>query len=365
MSGKVSVAIVGLGFGAAFVPIYRDHPRVGKVGVCETDSRLLQAVADEHGIERRHATLDEVLAEDYDAVHLLTPVPLHVEQTLQVLAAKKHCACAVPMATDLDDLRRIVRATQESGKNYMMMETGVYTREFLFAKDLYDKGELGPVTFLRGMYFQDLEGNYPLYWKAQPPMHYATHVIGPILALMETRATQVQCLGAGVLRPNIQQPGGNTFPLQTALLKLEGTPAVAEVTRAWFQAARMYTESFSVYGEQKGFEWQQIENEDPVVFTMPPLDPAVRWRDPAPHRVKPPLRPELLPSELHPSLDGGHGGSHPHLVHEFVSSMVEGRKASIDEVTSANWCAPGICANTSSLLDGERVEVPRFSPSSA
>jgi predicted dehydrogenase len=357
---NIKIAVVGLGFGSAFVPIYQAHPDVAEVGICDADPVRLNAVGDEFGITRRHSSLEEVLAHDYDAIHLLTPVPLHVEQTLAILHAGMHCACAVPMATDLDDLRLIIAETRRSGRNYMMMETGAYTREYLYAKSLYDAGELGPVTFLRGTYYQDLEGDYPLYWKAQPPMHYATHVVGPILALMETRATKVHCLGAGVLRETIQQPGGNTFPLQTAIFRMEGTPAVAEVTRAWFQTARGYTESFSVYGEHRGFEWQQLEWEDPVVFTLPPNDPAVRWRDPQSERVAVPFRPDLLPGPLKRFADGGHGGSHPHLVHEFIRSIVEGRPAAINEIVSADWCAPGICANLSSLRDGASVEIPAF-----
>lgn len=358
----LKIAVVGLGFGKAFVPIYKAHPDVAEVGICDRDSELVRSAATEFGIDRTHHDLEEVLNQDYDAVHLLTPVPFHVEQTLAVLKAEKHCACAVPMATSIEDLRLIIAATQASRKNYMMMETGVYTREFLFAKQMRDRGEFGPITFLRGAYFQDLEGSYPTYWKAQPPMHYATHVIGPILELMETRAKSVVSIGAGALRPNIQQPGGNTFPLQVALMQFEGSAAAAEITRAWFQTARMYTESFSVYGEEKGFEWQQIEDEDPVVFTMPPIDPSDRWRNPVAQRVRTPCRPDLVPPEIASFADGHHGGSHPHLVHEFVSSIVEGRKSSINEIKAADWCAPGICANDSSLQGGIKIEVPEFVP---
>ena len=57
---------------------------------------------------------------------------------------------------------------------------------------------------------------------------------------------------------------------------------------------------------------------------------------------------------------GGHGGSHPHLVHEFVSSIVECRKPSIDEIKSADWTAAGICAHESAMKDGERVDIPTF-----
>ena len=57
---------------------------------------------------------------------------------------------------------------------------------------------------------------------------------------------------------------------------------------------------------------------------------------------------------------GGHGGSHPHLVHEFVRSIVEGRKPRIDEVTAANWTAAGICAHASAMQGGARVIIPDF-----
>src|SRR5260370_24491859 len=101
------------------------------------------------------------------------------------------------MAIGLEDLRRIIAAQRQSAKNYMMMETCVYTREFLFVQDLHARGELGALTFLRGMYFQDLEGDYPVYWRAQPPMHYATPPVAPLLPLAGTHAATVCCFGSG------------------------------------------------------------------------------------------------------------------------------------------------------------------------
>jgi predicted dehydrogenase len=360
-AAKPSVAVVGLGFGSAFVPIYQAHPNVSGVAICETNAELLQSVGDRFGVERRYADLESLLADpEIDAVHLLTPVPLHFEQTLAVLDAGKHCACAVPMATSLEDLTRIVDKVRSTGLRYMMMETAVYTREYLYAQDLVESGKLGEITFLRGVYHQDLEADYPRYWWAQPPMHYATHAIAPVLALAKTRAVRVCCLGSGTLHPHIQQPNGTRYPLQTGIFRLEGTTAAAEVTKSWFQTARQYVEAFSIFGDRLGFEWQQLEDEDPVVYEMLPPNMNVRWRDVTGKRVEVPFRPDLLPAALAPFAEGGHGGSHPHLVHEFISSIVEGRPSAIDERTSANWCAPGICANESSLLEGEPVEIPGY-----
>ncbi|HEY3290216.1 MAG TPA: gfo/Idh/MocA family oxidoreductase, partial [Anaerolineae bacterium] len=57
---------------------------------------------------------------------------------------------------------------------------------------------------------------------------------------------------------------------------------------------------------------------------------------------------------------GGHHGSHPHLVHEFISSIVERRKPLIDAVTAANWTAAGICAHESAMQGGAEITVPSF-----
>src|SRR4051794_30066940 len=196
------IAVVGLGFGADFVPIYQHHPDVERVAICEVDKERLNRLGDQFGIEDRFTRLEDLLADQsYDAVHLLTPVPYHVEQTLAVLGAGKHCACAVPMATSLEDIRRIIAAQKASGKNYMMMETCAYTRQFLYVQDLHARGELGTLTFLRGTYYQDLEGNYPTYWRAQPPVDYGTPPLAPPPAAAEKTPGEGHCLGSGRAGP--------------------------------------------------------------------------------------------------------------------------------------------------------------------
>ena len=57
---------------------------------------------------------------------------------------------------------------------------------------------------------------------------------------------------------------------------------------------------------------------------------------------------------------GGHGGSHPHLVNEFVSSIVEDRRPFPDVYQSLNWTCAGICAHESAIRGGEQVRLPVF-----
>ena len=57
---------------------------------------------------------------------------------------------------------------------------------------------------------------------------------------------------------------------------------------------------------------------------------------------------------------GGHGGSHPHMVHEFASALVEDRDPWPNAATAANWTCVGICAHQSAEKGGQRVTLPAF-----
>src|SRR6056297_2300675 len=123
------VAIVGLGFGAEFIPIYQRHPHADIVAICQRNTESLNEIGDKFGIEKRFTDYDELLADpDIDAVHINTPIPNHAEHTLAALEAGKHVACTVPMATSVEDCKAIVELTAETGLSYMMMETVVYAR---------------------------------------------------------------------------------------------------------------------------------------------------------------------------------------------------------------------------------------------
>lgn len=365
------VVVIGLEFGAEFVPIYADHPDVTSVGVADLRPGLAARVARRFGAELTYPDLDAALADPaVGAVHIVTGLPSHADQVVAALAAGKHVACTVPMALSLAGLARIVAARRAAGTTYMMMETAVYTREFLWARDLVTAGALGRISYTRGTHFQDMTG-WPSYWRGLPPMHYATHAVAPILALLGTRATAVRALGGG----------GHPFTVESALVEVAQPDVVVEITRSLFQLARSYTESFSVYGDRQAIEWPQLEGEGegPVVFTLgePPAGGSAegRGRPVTATRAEIPDRADLLPEPIrkytrqftlagegHRSFvqGGGHGGSHPHLVHEFVSSVLAGRPPLVDDLTAANWTATGIAAHESALNGGDRVVIPDF-----
>ena len=142
---KVNVAVIGMNFGKEFVKLYQKHPNVGKVAICQRSPEALRKTGEELGIEEsmRFTNFDDVCAsKEIDAIHIITPILDHYKQSLASLEAGKHTACTVPMATTVDELKSLCDAQEKSGKVYMMMETAVYTREYLYVKHLVESGQM-------------------------------------------------------------------------------------------------------------------------------------------------------------------------------------------------------------------------------
>ena len=77
---KLNVALVGLGFGGAFAEIYKEHPLVGELSVFDTDKALEKTFRDKLHIQKEYGSFEEILKDpSIDAVHLVTPIPLHEE----------------------------------------------------------------------------------------------------------------------------------------------------------------------------------------------------------------------------------------------------------------------------------------------
>jgi predicted dehydrogenase len=370
-SNNIRVALAGLGFGAEFIPIYLKYPGVELTAVCQRTKSKLDPIADAFGIEKRYTSFEEMIQDpEIDAVHINTPIPDHGWQSIAALKAGKRVACTVPMATTVEECREIVELCAANNLTYMMMETVVYSREFLFMKELYERGELGKVQFLKASHQQDMDG-WPNYWPGLPPMHYATHCVGPVLGLTRDQAEYVSCFASGTIREELHQNYNSPFAVESTHIKFKNSDLSAYVYRSLFDVARQYRESFEVYGSKKSVEWPLIEHKPLVVHT------AKKPEGEIPEEVICPDFAHLLPEEIQAFTTGGvydqddnqhlsftqgagHGGSHPHLVHAFIDALKRGQQPYPDAVESANITCVGILAHESALKGGEIIKLPSF-----
>ena len=270
------------------------------------------------------------------------------------------------MAISVEDCLAIAKAKKAADKVYMMMETVLYSREYLYVKDLVASGKLGRIQFVRGSHQQDmgLEG-WPEYWLGFPPMYYGTHAISPLVDINNSLVESVICHGSGRIQDDLAARYNSPFAIETATFKLKDTDVRAEATRSLYDTVRQYRESFDCYGDKLAFEWEQIAEEGHVLYEggesarrihVPDTDPLL------PDEIKKYTKREQIDDQDHVSFiqGSGHGGSHPHLANEFVNAILEGRDSYVDIVKAGNITCAGICAHESAMKNGAEIKIPDF-----
>ena len=159
--------------------------------------------------------------------------------------------------------------------------------------------------------------------------------------------------------------------METAHIKFKDSDLTARIIRSLFDTARQYRESIDVYGSKKSFEWSLVEHEPHILHTAKLPEHKIPKKSKVPdyaRRLPAGIRKFTtkgvydLGKKTHLSFTqgAGHGGSHPHLAHEFLRALIEDRDPRPNAVKSANWTCVGLCAHESALAGGKIVKLPAF-----
>jgi UDP-N-acetyl-2-amino-2-deoxyglucuronate dehydrogenase len=176
----LGVALVGCG-AVARLQRARIYPRVAALGrvvaTCDHDlerARTLAAMIEAATGEAPTAcaSLDEALADPrVHAVDICTPHPSHAEVALRVIAAGKHVLVEKPIATTLDDGRRMVAAARQAGVTLAVNEQVRFMEPVLRARAMLASGDLGRVAVVRAHRVGYLSGDYMASgWRRDPSL---------------------------------------------------------------------------------------------------------------------------------------------------------------------------------------------------
>jgi predicted dehydrogenase len=374
----ISVGFVGVGsFARNFIPLFQRHPLVERIALCDIDAERLAGCARDFRVTQTYPTLDDICKSDLDALVIITQHWLHAAQAVQAMEAGKHVYSAVPLVSlhDGDEMLewcdRVVAASATTGRFYMMGETSYYRPEAMFCRRQAAAGAFGKLVHAEGAYLHDIDSPecslrnvWKMRWGRQwsmaksgdVPMHYPTHSIGGFLPAMNAHVTHVSAFGFHDPDDDWHRAdteARNVYGNETALLRLSnGTTALIKEYR---RVGTWTYEGFSLYGTEAAFldsmglcRWSTKDSPPDKTLT------AEEMADPLPPDYLEACKD--LTTDYH--LWSGHGGSHPHLVNEFVSAVTEGRQPAINAWTAVRLMAPGIMAHKSALRDGECLKVP-------
>ena len=145
---KIRIAVIGCGrFAKNFVPLFKAHPEVESVCVCD----LIRERAEDYSAKFDVPVIDsfeEALAsQEINSVAIFTQRFKHGPMVIEALKAGKHVYSAVPCSLSIDEIREIEALVRKTRLTYSMGETGFYRPAAIFCRKMYKQGHFGSFVY--------------------------------------------------------------------------------------------------------------------------------------------------------------------------------------------------------------------------
>ena len=129
---KIRFGVVGTNFITDWVIAgARQDSRFSLDAVCSRRRDTGEAFASRHGIPKVFTSLEEMASSpDIDAVYIATPNSCHAEQSILCMSLGKHVLCEKPLASNAEEARRMIRASERYGVALMEAMKPVLTPNF-------------------------------------------------------------------------------------------------------------------------------------------------------------------------------------------------------------------------------------------
>ena len=397
MNGKsIKVGICGAGaFASSFIPLFKAHPGVTQIILCDLDTVKLDEKADRFDVSETCLSLDELCQTDVDAIAIFTQHHLHGPQAVQALKSDKHVYSAVPPAISLQEITELARTVEQTGKIYMLGETSYYYPCVVYCRKRFESGDFGHIVYAEAEYYHDYShGLYEVAkwrhgtdWKkyyGTPPMFYPTHSVSMVVSVTGAHVTNVCGMGfvdqhEDTLYTREDNVWKNPFSNETMLCRMSDGSTVRfnEFRRIGHPGSvgmRLYGTEAS-YEEQVGSQMWVTKDRSTCVDLSKELAcegrPSIQLDDPM-AKVTGTDGTHIGVSRVHPvhrlpkefvGLPNGHHGSHQFLVHDFVTACIHHQLPPNNVWQAARYIIPGLLAHESALQGGQLMEVPDFGDS--
>jgi predicted dehydrogenase len=206
----VRVAVIGVGArGPDHLQFAASLPGTEIVAICDLYEDLVMkwaGVIKEMGNGQRHQNIRTYYGEENkwklmleevqpDMVFIATNWANHAPMAIEAMNKGAHAFVEVPLAISLDELWRIVDASERTRKHCMMMENVNYSRDELLFLNMCRQGLLGELLHGEAAYIHDLRtqmnevergtGSWRTYHYARRNGNlYPTHGLGPVAQYM-------------------------------------------------------------------------------------------------------------------------------------------------------------------------------------
>jgi predicted dehydrogenase/nucleoside-diphosphate-sugar epimerase len=163
------VGLVGAGYISEFhARAIRRVPNARIIGIADVVNSRASALAARFNVAKVFPTMEALIAEGVDVVHILTPPNTHAQLAVAALNNRCHVLVEKPLAMNAEEVDRISAAAATAQKSVCINHSMLYDRFVSKALNLVRSGAIGvPLSF---DYFRSSE--YPPYRGGPLPIHY-------------------------------------------------------------------------------------------------------------------------------------------------------------------------------------------------
>jgi predicted dehydrogenase len=155
----MKIVIVGLGYwGPNLVRNFLNTEGVTEVSCYDSDPERVSKISKRFANIRVHASYDDILKSDIDAVVIATPVSTHYPLAKAALLHDKHVLVEKPLASKSSDCEDLIAIAQKRNLVLMVDHTFIYTGAVRKIKEIVNGGLIGDVY-----YFDSIRINLGLF----------------------------------------------------------------------------------------------------------------------------------------------------------------------------------------------------------
>lgn len=395
MKEKLRIAIIGCGqFCRHFVPLFKSHPMVEHVAVCDKFRDRAEEFCKTYGVERIFDTFeDAIAADDINAIAIFTQRDTHGRLAIESLKAGKHVYSAVPMALKVEEIEEIVRLVKQTGLTYSMGETGIYRPASVYCRQKFKEGGFGDMVYAEAQYNHDMSRLYHIFkntegekWKLMaglPPLLYPTHSTSMVLSACGAHAVKVSAFGF-VERQDTDIFGkgmnywDNPFSNTAMLLQLSNGAVIriSENRRIAWHVPETYITSFN--GTRGSYECSLlqhsfIEMDETGYAKYTDVSDLLNPIELTKHKGEEGFMQKAVNGEwgggeapiqfagrlpkAYENLSTGHAGTHKFMIDDFCQAYASGKLSPTNAWQAARYNIPGLIAHESAMQGGKCLDV--------
>ena len=149
MAKKIRVGLVGVGgMGGCHFYNYEKIENAELVAVCDVRKDVAKQKVGNRKI-KIYTNLDRMLQHnELDMIDICTPSYMHKNMAIKLLKKGYHVLCEKPMTLNAKDAEKVVAASKETDKNFMVAHVVRFMKPYRVLRSVIESGELGKLIRL-------------------------------------------------------------------------------------------------------------------------------------------------------------------------------------------------------------------------